>query len=238
MEPLEAQLLRQTERSRDFFWHRLRWDVVRDYLPEDRPFDLIDVGAGAGLLGRFLERDRPLGTYRFIEPILSLNRFLEGAYGKDRNAKSLEVFEGIEYVTLLDVLEHQRNDRGFLRALVDRMEAGSRLFVTVPAFAWLWSGWDVALGHYRRYDRRTLAERWRGLPVRVIELNYLFPELIPAAMLRRLRRGVVRHASETAFPDPPRALNEALYQLGRVTLRFRSWWPGGTSVFAALEKRP
>jgi len=68
-EALEAHLRRQIEHSSRFFWHRLRWRVVRSYLPEGRSFELVDVGAGAGLVGAYLARDRPLGTYRFVEPI-------------------------------------------------------------------------------------------------------------------------------------------------------------------------
>jgi SAM-dependent methyltransferase len=238
MDPLEAQLRRQTERSRDFFWHRLRWRAVASYLPGDRPIELLDIGAGAGLLGDFLARSRPLATYRFVEPIPSLERYLEGRYGRHANAGSLDSYQDVDFVTLLDVLEHQEDDRRFLGELVQGMSPGAVLMLTVPAFSWLWSGWDVALGHHRRYDLPGLAQVWRGLPVRAMEASYLFPELLPAALMRRWRRPPIgEHVDEASFPDLPASVNEWLYRVGRASLRLRSWWPGGTSLFAALRRR-
>lgn len=237
MEPLEAQLLQQTERSRDFFWHRIRWDAVRTYLPRDRAFDLLDVGAGAGMLGGFLQRDVPMATYRFIEPLASLERLLEHTYGTESNAKGLESFEGIPYIALLDVLEHQKDDRAFLHDLFERMDAGAILLMTVPAMPRLWSGWDVALGHHRRYDHRSLGRCLGAVPARILEVSYLFPELIPAAWARTLRRRESEGPpSEVGFPNLPHFLNETMYAIGSASMRLRRWWPVGTSLFAAIER--
>jgi hypothetical protein len=238
MDALEAQLRRQTERSRDFFWHRLRWQAVASYLPMDRHIELLDIGAGAGLLGDYVGRSRPLATYRFVEPIPSLERYLEARYGRSANAGSLRSYRDVEFVTLLDVLEHQEDDRRFMGDLVERMTPGALLLLTVPAFSWLWSGWDVALGHYRRYHLPGLARVWRGMPVRALEASYLFPELLPAALVRRWRRPPVgANVDEASFPDLPPTVNEWLYRVGRASLHLRRWWPAGTSIFAALRRR-
>ncbi len=238
MSTLEAHLRRQIEHSRDFFWHRLRWRAVASHLPHSEPFQLLDVGAGAGLLGVFLTRDFPLATYRFLEPIDSLQRQLESTYGVAANAAALNSYENIQYVALLDVLEHQAGDRKFLGELLGKMARRSTLIVTVPALMGLWSGWDVALGHHRRYDRASFRRAIDGLPVQVIELSYLFPEMIPLALLRKwLRKGTAGTADESAaFPDLPLAVNHALYALGSVSLALRRRVPTGSSVLAVLRK--
>jgi haloalkane dehalogenase len=57
MEALELHLSRQLERSRDFFWNRLRWELVyEDLATADR---VVDVGAGPGFLGEYLAARRP-----------------------------------------------------------------------------------------------------------------------------------------------------------------------------------
>ena len=238
MSTLEAHLRRQIEHSRDFFWHRLRWRAVASHLPHSVPFQLLDVGAGAGLLGVFLARDFPLATYRFLEPIESLQRQLESTYGVGANAAALRSYESIQYVALLDVLEHQADDRKFLGELLGKMARGSILIVTVPALMGLWSGWDVALGHHRRYDRTTFRCAIAGLPVQTIELSYLFPEMIPLAILRKwLRKGIGGTADESAaFPDLPLAVNHGLYALGSVSLAIRRHVPTGSSLLAVLRK--
>jgi hypothetical protein len=237
MSTLEAHLRRQIEHSRDFFWHRLRWRAVASHLPHSEPFQLLDVGAGAGLLGVFLTRDFPLATYRFLEPIDSLQRQLESNYGVAANAAGLSSHASIQYVALLDVLEHQADDRRFLDELLGKMARGSTLIVTVPAMMGLWSGWDVALGHHRRYDRTSFRRAIDGLPVQVIELSYLFPEMIPLAILRKwLRKGNGETTDEAAFPDLPLAVNDGLYALGSVSLGLRRYVPAGSSLLAVLRK--
>jgi len=234
---LEAHLQRQIDRSTDFFWHRLRWDVVSGYLPGGT-FQLVDIGAGAGVLGHFLGRDRPEARYRFIEPITSLEQHLEKIYGADANTAGKTSFEGIGYVTLLDVLEHQEDDRAFLEDLASKMRPGALLLMTVPALQRLWSGWDVALGHHRRYSRESLLEVLDGLPFEMIEASYLFPELVPAAKVRSMRRKAVEGEVEesTAFPDLPAPLNGLLYRIGRASMRRRNRWRRGTSLFTALRR--
>lgn len=238
MSTLEAHLRRQIEHSRDFFWHRLRWRAVASHLPHSQPFQLLDVGAGAGLLGVFLRRDFPHATYRFLEPIESLQRQLESQYGVRANAAELSSYHSIEYVALLDVLEHQADDRKFLGELLGKMDRGSVLIVTVPAMMALWSGWDLALGHHRRYERTSFRSAIDGLPVEVIELSYLFPEMIPLAIVRKwLRRETAGTADESAaFPDLPLAVNHGLYALGSVSLAVRRQVPAGSSLLAVLRK--
>jgi methyltransferase family protein len=239
MSSLEAHLRRQVEHSRDFFWHRLRWQAVASHLPHTEPFQLLDVGAGAGLLGVFLTRDFPLATYRFLEPIDSLQHQLESAYGAAANAAALTSYERIQYVALLDVLEHQADDHRFLGELVQKMASGSTLIVTVPAMMALWSGWDVALGHHRRYDRTSFKRAIDGLPVEVIELSFLFPEMIPLAVLRKWLRKTSSNGDgpdEAAFPDLPLIVNDGLYALGSVSLAMRGFVPAGSSLLAVLRK--
>ena len=73
-----------------------------------------------------------------------------------RDAGDQADYGSAEFVALLDVLEHQEDDKGFLRSLVDKMQPGSTLLLTVPALQGLWSQWDEALGHFRRYDKASL----------------------------------------------------------------------------------
>ena len=115
---LEAHLHRQIDHSDRFFWHRLRWSLVRATLPTDRPFELLDVGAGAGLVGTFLAREFPLGTYRYVEPIESLRLHLRERFGPEADASDWTDYRSAQYVTMLDVLEHVVDDRTFVRTAV------------------------------------------------------------------------------------------------------------------------
>jgi Methyltransferase domain len=236
MSVLESHLQRQIEHSRRFFWHRLRWHAVSRYLPRGVPFRLVDVGAGAGLLGEYLAEDFPLASYGFVEPLRSLEIQLEARFGGEANARDARRYRA-EFVTLLDVLEHQKDDRAFVADLVARMQPGAMLILTVPALRRLWSHWDAALGHFRRYDREALRAVLSGVSVETVSVDYLFPEMLaPALVRKRAKAGIVEGRAE--FPDLPRPLNAALVGIGRVTLRGQGRWPAGTSILAVARRRP
>jgi len=237
VEALEDHLNRQLERSRGFFWNRVRWELVTAQLPGGR-FELVDVGAGPGFLGDFLADRRPEIAYRFVEPIAGLERQLSDRFGADANRRDADL-SGASVVTLLDVLEHQQDDRAFLSELAEKMDPGATLLLTVPAMPSLWSNWDVSLGHYRRYTKASLAAAAEHTRFEIRERAYLFPELIPLGWWRRLReRGgeVPGGAGEAEFPDLPRPLNETLYRISSASKATRRAWPAGTSLFAVLRR--
>lgn len=230
---LESHLARQMESSRGFFWNRVRWDLVAAQLP-DGSCDVVDVGAGTGFLGDYLSEHRVGVGYRYVEPLESLEASLEDRFGAGANARDRD-FAGASTVTLLDVLEHQEDDRGFLAELAAKMDPGAVLLLTVPAMPWLWSEWDRVLGHYRRYTERSLREAVEGLPLQVLETSYLFPEMIPPAMMRRWRGSAV-NAADAEFPELPGWLNASLYRVGSLTTTARRVWPAGSSVFAKFMR--
>lgn len=238
---LESHLNRQAERSENFFWNRLRWQLIAERFPAEGPFEVVDVGAGPGFLGDFLGRAYPPAEYRFIEPLEGLEQGLERRFGAASNYKLRDSFGAAGYVTLLDVLEHQEDDRGFMTELSAKLSPGTLLLLTVPAMPSLWSQWDVVLGHYRRYRKESLLRAVDGLPLEVEEMSYIFPELMPLGWARKvkLRLGRGHPSEQTAsaeFPDLPGPVNEALFRLGSLTMRQRRRAPAGTSVFAAMRR--
>jgi hypothetical protein len=239
MSTLEQHLNRQAERSRNFFWNRIRWNLVCSFLQSAGEAELVDVGAGTGFLGDLLRARHPEIDYRYIEPIAGLEESLGERFGPEANLRQSDSFGEAGFVTLLDVLEHQEDDRAFMADLAAKMGRGSLLVLTVPAMPSLWSEWDAALGHHRRYRKATLRAALPGGQLEVVELSYLFPELLPAGWVRRLRRsdGVTEaDALDAEFPDLPGWLNESLYRLGTATTRARRLWPAGTSLLAILRR--
>ncbi|MDQ2629538.1 MAG: class I SAM-dependent methyltransferase [Actinomycetota bacterium] len=233
MEALEQHLSRQLERSRDFFWNRLRWELVYEDLESAER--VVDVGAGPGFLGEYLADRRPGLEYWFVEPIAELEQRLVERFGTEANRRDRD-FAGASHVTLMDVLEHQEDDRAFMADLVERMDPGATLLLTVPAMPFLWSNWDTMLGHYKRYTKESLREAVGSLPLAIEEESYLFPELIPAGLARRRRmRNGSDGAEEAEFPELSKPVNETLYRVGRATMRWRNRWPAGTSLFAKLR---
>lgn len=62
-------------------------------------------------------------------------------------------FDTILYV---DVMEHIANDQAEAAMAANRLAPGGRLIVLVPAHQFLFSPFDAAIGHHRRYSRTSL----------------------------------------------------------------------------------
>lgn len=63
---------------------------------------------------------------------------------------------GLDTIVALNVVEHIADDVGTLRTMRDLVVPGGRVVILVPALPALFGTLDTALGHYRRYSRRTL----------------------------------------------------------------------------------
>ena len=64
---------------------------------------------------------------------------------------------------------------------------GGRLYVTVPAYQWLWSTEDAISGHHRRYTTSGLARVIRAAGFTVEFSSYLFwPLPLPILLLRAI----------------------------------------------------
>jgi SAM-dependent methyltransferase len=119
-------------------------------------------------------------------------------------------------VLLCDVLEHVEADGAFLRWLIDAMQPGAHLILTVPADPRLWSPHDEVYGHHRRYTQETLAAAWAGSSVRVRLLVPFNRVLYPVARLARTvanrrGRGWGRGGGDLSLPWAP--LNDLLERL-------------------------
>ena len=226
--PLEQQQLHVAPSAT--FWHRVRFDLVVDHLRSRPTTAVLDVGAGSGLLGEHLA---PTGVrYRFSESSPPLVTALTDRYGATDLDDGGPIHSDV-VVTVLDVIEHVEDDAALLTSLAARMQPGAGLVVTVPAMSWLFSSWDTDLGHHRRYGKRQLVALLDRSGFEVLEVGYLFPELVPPAILRKLRRSTGEAAD---FPQLPRAVDRAGEAVGRTTARLRRWWPAGTSVVATAQR--
>lgn len=195
------------EEDERHWWFLGRRAVLRSVLKAAFPLGglrLVEIGCGSGAL---LETAAEFGEVVGVE---ASPDFLEVARRRgfsvlpgslpDRLPLPAESFDG---VLLLDVLEHIEDDRAALQALARVLRPGGLLVCTVPAYSWLWSAHDEALGHQRRYTRRalTLVARAAGFrPMRVSYFNTLLAP--PVVVVRLLRRWRGRRGHDLARPAP------------------------------------
>jgi hypothetical protein len=70
----------------------------------------------------------------------------------------LRAADRFETVLYIDVLEHIQHDRGELARAAGHVERKGTLIVLAPAHQFLYSSFDAAIGHFRRYTLRGLLD--------------------------------------------------------------------------------
>jgi 2-polyprenyl-3-methyl-5-hydroxy-6-metoxy-1,4-benzoquinol methylase len=146
----------------DIFAHAVRWKTyfARRMAPYVRGH-VLEVGAGIGANNRVFA---PLNFDRWtcLEPDRNLLERLRAAIPDSRFEPVAGTLEDLreqrfDAILYLDVLEHIEDDSAELRRAADLLNANGCVIVLAPAHPWLFTPFDRAVGHFRRYTRRTLA---------------------------------------------------------------------------------
>jgi SAM-dependent methyltransferase len=80
---------------------------------------------------------------------------------------------GYSSVVSLNVVEHLKNDGAALRGAHNALTAGGYFIAFTPAFPILMSEFDVAVGHHRRYTKRTARELLTNNGFEIVEIRYV-----------------------------------------------------------------
>jgi SAM-dependent methyltransferase len=196
--------------------------AVRRWPPAAGP--IFDVGAGNGFVTATLQR---LGVRAIaIEPSRkgASNAILRGVTEVVCGALPSAAFHDARAggLGLFDVVEHIADDRGYLRDLARYLQPGGRLYLTVPAYQWLWSRNDITSGHKRRYTIGTLRDAVTAAGYRVDYATYFFSLLAPAIFLGRTLRSRLspREVARAKSRAQHRAGGRAMRGLAQYSLAF------------------
>jgi SAM-dependent methyltransferase len=126
--------------------------------------DVLEVGAGLGANTPYLNR-RGMRSWTCLEPDPLLTKQLTDNLRNGNAGGECEVVCGtlqdmqarrFDTILYIDVLEHIEHDRQEMEDAARLLRPGGRVIVLAPAHQWLFTPFDAAIGHYRRYDRAML----------------------------------------------------------------------------------
>jgi len=175
-----------TESHLEFYrrWHRMSKPYIAWQLEQFRPYlgkRVADVGCG---LGNFTEALLDREFYLGIDLDEELLAELRNNYAGTAKVKTLALDatgptfpetlreHGIDTIICANVIEHIENDRKAVENMIGPLPPGGHLCILVPALPFLFGTLDILDGHFRRYTKWTLNERFQGLPVKILRTFY------------------------------------------------------------------
>ena len=222
------------------WWSRTRNSIIHSTIHKSGINKVMwDVGSGTGFEARYLIAQ---GL-----PTIGVEPSHAGAVAGARRGvlsfcASIEQLQlpnsSLENVSMLDVLEHLDNRENLLAEVHRLLTSDGRLVLTVPALTSLWSQFDVDLGHYLRYNKRSIKKELESNGFEVIRMGYFFAlTVLPLFVLRALpyRLGVRKAVGTEA------TLGASGGALGRVatwierTIAMKT--PIGSSLLVVARKR-
>jgi SAM-dependent methyltransferase len=149
-----------------------------------KPFikgNVLEVGAGIGSTTSYLH-DGSQQTWLCLEPDSSLFEELKAKIDNKELPDRCTCMKGIvsdlesnqkfDTILYIDVIEHIEDDKTELEQAADKLSKGGHLIVLVPAHQSLYSKFDNAIGHFRRYNKKMLIST-APVSLQLKKINYL-----------------------------------------------------------------
>ncbi len=212
MQPAHLEELRELEES--YWWHVAKRDLavslLNQYCPA--PGKLIEGGIGSA---RNLLTFREMGYEVKGFDVMPESVSIGAERGLDVELHDLAQPWPVEHnslraVILLDVIEHIEDPVAVLTHVRESLAPGGAAIITVPAYQWMFSDWDKALGHYRRYTMGMLRAQAEEAGLNVSKLTHWNAFTLPAAMAVRTAEKMFPKNRSAEFPRVSKTTNRML----------------------------
>ncbi len=222
---------------------KIMHDQLKRFLGPLNSKKILDVGSGSGMLVGELQKE---GV---------------GAYGIDSSTEAIEfgTKEGIlnlsvmpstnklpftdnyfDGVLAMDVLEHLRDEREVLTEIKRVVKKDGYLFVTVPAYMFLWGKQDEVSHHFRRYTMGRIIELFRADGnFEIVKRSYFNTFLFPLVYLVRTVSWIFNRAARGSDFELNNGLINSIcyfiFNCERHLLKHLNF-PFGVSILLVLKK--
>jgi SAM-dependent methyltransferase len=227
------------------FWFRNRAALIGWALRAHFPgaTSILEIGCGAGGVLLDIQRSNPgarlTGSELLLPGLQRARQRLADVEFVQMDAQHIPFENEFDVIGAFDVLEHIDDDESVLRQMKGALVTGGGIVITVPQHEWLWSRFDEACGHRRRYSRRGLIRKLRSAGFEPVRVTSFTSFALPLLMAARRNMRDVDLAQEVSVPVAP--LNALLWTLGALERAFIAAnvsLPAGGSLLAVAVSCP
>jgi SAM-dependent methyltransferase len=235
--------------EREHWWFRARLEILenlfkKDILPKatsSSKMAILNAGVATGATTTMLEQYGEVTSLEYDEDCC---QFLEEHLNMKVTNASLTALpfadNSFDAVCAFDVIEHIKEHDLAVQEIKRVLRPNGRLFLTVPAFNFLWGEHDEINHHERRYTRKMLVDVVADTGIKIERRSYfnffLFFPIFFVRMLLKLRpkKAAGEHKSDFETFKAEGIINKILYRLFKLEdgiLNMKWNFPVGVSVF-------
>lgn len=232
------------------WWKKYWWRQGRDFtaklllkkfLNSTKRNKILDVGCGLG------ETSRKLTIFGQVTGIDSSPEAIKISKRNGLKEAVLMNIDNLSFpknsfdvITAFDVLEHLEDDQKAIHNIFQVLKNKGVFLLTTPAYNWLWSEHDDALGHKRRYTKNQIEKKLKIVGFTILKSSYIISSFLLPIVLFRFGQKLFKKEEnpKTSYIILPSFLNfllAGILKLEGVLLQVINL-PFGVSIICVAEK--
>ncbi|WP_417913876.1 class I SAM-dependent methyltransferase [Candidatus Electronema sp. JM] len=241
---MEPEYYIQMAAAQETHWwfsaRRLIIEQMLDALKLKENSKILEIGCGTGANLKLLEKYGQVSATEIDSYALNYTRkFFHGNLRQGSLPDNTPFFgEKFDLICMFDVIEHVENDMAALSNISNFLSSNGMVFITVPAYQWLYGEHDRINHHYRRYTVGRLKKLTNNSGLRIIRAGYFNTILFPIALFLRIFERIKGGKIVSEITVPANIINKIFYRIfsaEKFILPSHSF-PYGLSAFAIMEK--
>lgn len=178
--------------EREHWWYTARKDLLQFLIQKKinttQPLKILNVGTATGATSFMLQSFGEVTSVEYDEDCVAFVNSITNLNVQQGDITQLKFNnDTFDLVCAFDVVEHVQQDKKAVDELMRVCKLNGHVFITTPAFMFLWSEHDVINHHVKRYTKNELASLFASHHPTFVQKTYFNSILfLPIAVVRIL----------------------------------------------------
>ena len=236
--------------EREHWWFVVRAGIIKDriapYLNNQKSCKILNIGAATGSTSELLSQFGEVTSIEYDADCCAFTRERTNLQVQHGSILDLDFPDNnFDLVCAFDVIEHVEDDQLAVEEMQRVCKPGGLVYITVPAYNFLWSEHDEVNHHFRRYTLGGLKKLFDRKRVKFLYHSYFNSLLfIPIATFRLLSKMIPSSwyrkgaGADNTILDNDSIVNKILFQIFNMERKLLKVmkFPFGVSIMLLLRK--